>query len=286
MQVIAVTGLSGSGKSVAIRQLEDSGYYCIDNLPVDFIVPVIQSLRDRGQEKVAVSVDIRSKAAPQTALRQCQALKDLGIDVRILALTASTPALVQRFSETRRRHPLTPLNREPGDQTGLQEAIAQERSLMSLEDGFVLDTSDLTPSMLKAWIRQFINAPASEMTISFESFAFKKGIPVAADFVFDVRNLPNPYYNTALRPLTGQDKPVIDFLKSQPEVLEMVSNIETFLRKWIPGFGAQGRHYLTICIGCTGGQHRSVFVAEELYRRFSSIAGVVVRHRALKLPRI
>ena len=187
MQVIAVTGLSGSGKSVAIRQLEDSGYYCIDNLPVDFIVPVIQSLRDRGQEKVAVSVDIRSKAAPQTALRQCQALKDLGIDVRILALTASTPALVQRFSETRRRHPLTPLNREPDDQTGLQEAIAQERSLMSLEDGFVLDTSDLTPSMLKAWIRQFINAPASEMTISFESFAFKKGIPVAADFVFDVR---------------------------------------------------------------------------------------------------
>ena len=231
MQVIAVTGLSGSGKSVAIRQLEDSGYYCIDNLPVDFIVPVIQSLRDRG-------------------------------------------------------HPLTPLNREPGDQTGLQEAIAQERSLMSLEDGFVLDTSDLTPSMLKAWIRQFINAPASEMTISFESFAFKKGIPVAADFVFDVRNLPNPYYDTALRPLTGQDKPVIDYLKSQPEVLEMVSDIETFLRKWIPGFRAQGRHYLTICIGCTGGQHRSVFVAEELYRRFSSIAGVVVRHRALKLPRI
>lgn len=157
---------------------------------------------------------------------------------------------------------------------------------MSLEDGFVLDTSDLTPSMLKAWIRQFINAPASEMTISFESFAFKKGIPVAADFVFDVRNLPNPYYDTALRPLTGQDKPVIDYLKSQPEVLEMVSDIETFLRKWIPGFRAQGRHYLTICIGCTGGQHRSVFVAEELYRRFSSIAGVVVRHRALKLPRI
>ncbi len=285
MQVIVVTGLSGSGKSVAIRQLEDSGYYCIDNLPVDFIVPVVKSLEKRGQEKVAVSIDIRSRTAPQNARLELGELESLGVDLRVLALTASTPALVQRFSETRRRHPLTPLNRVPGDQTGLQEAIAKEREMMNFEDCFVLDTSDLSSATLRAWVRQFVDAPDSEMTISFESFAYKKGFPVAADYVFDMRNLPNPYYDPKLRPLTGKDAPVAEFLRGKPEVQEMISDIEAFLRKWIPSYRAQCRHYLTVCIGCTGGQHRSVYVAEELYRRFSKTAGVVVRHRALAAGR-
>lgn len=281
MQVIVVTGLSGSGKSVAIRQLEDSGFYCIDNLPVDFIVPVVQSLQASGQSRVAIAIDIRTHASPRSARAKIKELSSLGFDVRVLALTASTPALVQRFSETRRRHPLTPLERAPGDQAGLQEAIAKERSLLDLRVGQVLDTSDLSAATLRAWVRQFVEAPASEMTLSFESFAFKKGIPVAADLVFDARNLPNPYYEPELRPLTGRDKPVIDYLEKHEEVLDFVADIEHFIRKWLPSYAKQGRHYLTVCIGCTGGQHRSVYVAETLCKRFSKTEGALVRHRAL-----
>lgn len=281
MQVIVVTGLSGSGKSVAIRQLEDSGFYCIDNLPIDFIVPVVQSLQASGQSRIAIAIDIRTHANPRSARAKIKELSSLGFDVRVLALTASTPALVQRFSETRRRHPLTPLERAPGDQAGLQEAIAKERSLLDLRVGQVLDTSDLSAATLRAWVRQFVEAPASEMTLSFESFAFKKGIPVAADLVFDARNLPNPYYEPELRPLTGCDKPVINYLEKHEEVLDFVSDIERFIRKWLPSYAKQGRHYLTVCIGCTGGQHRSVYVAETLCKRFSKTEGALVRHRAL-----
>ncbi len=281
MQVIVVTGLSGSGKSVAIRQLEDSGYYCIDNLPIRFIVPVIEGLAQDGKDRVAVSVDVRSGSSPDEAAEQYRQLEARHYDLRILVLTASTPTLVRRYSETRRRHPLTPLDRNPGDQTGLQEAIMQERQLVRLEDGFLLDTTDLSASALRTWIRQFIAAPASELTLSFESFAFKKGIPVAADLVFDVRNLPNPHYDPALRPLTGKDEPVRAYFRGFPEVDAMITDIEAFIRKWLPSYRAQDRHYLTVCIGCTGGQHRSVYTAEELGRRFSGVAGTVVRHRAL-----
>ncbi|MDL2058926.1 RNase adapter RapZ [Mesosutterella sp. AGMB02718] len=281
MQVIVVTGLSGSGKSVAIKQLEDSGFYCIDNLPVDFIVPVAKALDSSGQRHIAISVDVRTHAAPQKAKEKLSELRHLGYDVKVLALTASTPAIVQRYSETRRRHPLTPLNRRPGDQTGLQEAIAKERAQMDLQVGEVLDTTDLSPSTLRAWIRQFINAPASEMTLSFESFAFKKGIPVAADLVFDARCLANPYYEPGLRELTGKDAPVIEFLEKKTDALKFVGHIEEFIRTWLPAYMSQDRHYLTVCIGCTGGQHRSVYVAEALFRRFARTPGAVVRHRAL-----
>lgn len=281
MQVIVVTGLSGSGKSIAIRQLEDSGFYCIDNLPVAFIVPVVRSLGEGGQDRVAISVDIRTRANPREAREKLSELMGLGFDVRVLALTASTPALVQRFSETRRRHPLTPLSREPGDQSGLQEAIARERALLDLRIGQVLDTSDLSASTLRAWVRQFVQAPASEMTLSFESFAFKKGIPVAADLVFDARNLPNPYYEPELKRLTGKDAPVIAYLERHSEVKAFADDIEAFIRKWLPSYRRQGRHYLTVCIGCTGGQHRSVYVAETLCRRFAGTEGAVVRHRVL-----
>lgn len=281
MQVIVVTGLSGSGKSIAIRQLEDSGFYCIDNLPVDFIVPVVKSLQAAGQSQVAIAIDIRTHATPKTARGKIQELTQLGFDVRVLALTASTPALVQRYSETRRRHPLTPLERMPGDQSGLQEAIAKERALLDLRIGQVLDTSDLSASTLRAWVRQFVKAPASEMTLSFESFAFKKGIPVAADLVFDARNLPNPYYEPELRRLTGRDQPVVDYLEKYEDVKSFVGDIEQFIRKWLPSYAKQGRHYLTVCIGCTGGQHRSVYVAETLGKRFAATEGAIVRHRAL-----
>jgi len=194
---------------------------------------------------------------------------------------------VQRYSETRRRHPLTPLDRKPGDTAGLQEAIAEERGRMDLQIGQVLDTSDLSVSTLKSWIRQFVGAPESEMLLAFESFAFKKGIPVAADLVFDARCLPNPYYEPQLRELTGRDRPVAEFLEQKSEAREFVNGIEAFVRRWLPSYAAQGRHYLTVCIGCTGGQHRSVYAAEALCRRFEA-TGAVVRHRALaakkKLP--
>ena len=281
MQIIVVTGLSGSGKSIVIRQLEDSGYYCIDNLPVAYITPVIDSLHADGLTRVAVAIDSRTRANPGAPRKKIQELKEKGYSVKVLSLTASTPCLVQRFSETRRRHPLTPLDREPGDQSGLQEAIKQERAISDLQIGFLLDTTDMSTGTLKKWVRDFIQAPPSELTISFESFAYKKGIPVAADFVFDVRNLPNPYYQKELRPLTGKDAPVQQYLEADELTSEMLDDLDQFIRKWIPSYRNQGRHYLTVCIGCTGGQHRSVYIAEKLFERFAQIAGVVVRHREL-----
>ncbi|HBZ57984.1 MAG TPA: RNase adapter RapZ [Sutterella sp.] len=283
VRLVVVTGLSGSGKSIAIRQLEDSGFYCIDNLPVSFLTRVASDLRDHGHTRVAVSVDARSKSSIPLAKEQLANLASDGWDVRTLFLTASSPCLVRRYSETRRRHPLSLPNASGMQEKTLSEAIAFERELLSpLAIGAcIIDTSDLPANTLREWVRRFSDAPESMMTIAFESFAFKHGIPVAADFVFDVRNLPNPYYDPELRPYTGRDKPIIDYLDNCSEVQEMIEDISRFIRKWLPTFESQHRHYFTVAIGCTGGQHRSVYVAETLKKRFSDISGTVVRHRQL-----
>ncbi len=284
MKLIIVTGLSGSGKSVAIRQLEDSGYYCIDNLPLSFILPVAKYLQ-QSQEYVAFAVDARSDFegyAPEKLIEELNAQKDW--DVRVLFLTASTQELIQRFSETRRRHPLTLRFSSGKEKVTLAEVITKERELLEpySVQAHVIDTTHLQSNTLRTWVKEFADAPHADLSLTFESFGYKHGIPIAADLVFDVRNLPNPYYDTQLRPLTGQDQAIIEFMQNQPMVCDMVKDITQFIEKWLPSYQATNRHYLTIAIGCTGGQHRSVYVAETLAKYFAQkMDSVAIRHRII-----
>jgi UPF0042 nucleotide-binding protein len=282
MQLIIVTGISGSGKSLAINVLEDAGFFCIDNLPVQYLLDVAMSLEREGQGKVAVSVDARVGKS-LAGLRDVVArLREQGHDLKVLFLNARTDVLVQRYSETRRRHPLTKPAADASEPT-LSESIESERELMSeIEDlGLSIDTSDLHPNTLRQWVRDVVNVDRATMTILFESFAFKQGVPLDADLLFDVRCLPNPYYTAELRPLTGLDKPVAAFLAAIPPVAKMLDDISRFLEEWLPHYVQENRHYLTVAIGCTGGQHRSVYLVEALARRFSPTERVLVRHRAL-----
>ena len=282
MQLIVVTGLSGSGKSIALRQLEDLGYYCIDNLPGNYLVPVAEHLHSVGRDLLAVSLDSRSDASIPEISKSFKTLKEHNVDIRVLCLTASTDALVQRYSETRRQHPLS--QRSASGPETLVEAIEKERKMLEPFVGFshIIDTTGMLPNTLNPWIRNFVRAKKGRILLTFESFGFKRGLPMASDLVFDVRCLPNPYWEEDLRKYTGKDQPVIDYLRSKPEVQEMISDIQNFVEKWLPSYEAQNRHYLTVSIGCTGGQHRSVYIAETLARHFSkSYEGVIVRHRTL-----
>ena len=284
MKLIIVTGLSGSGKSVAIRQLEDSGCYCIDNLPLSLVIPVAKSLQ-QTQEFVAFAVDARSDFegyAPKKLIEELNAQKDW--DVRVLFLTATTQELIQRFSETRRRHPLTLRFSKNKEKVTLAEVINKERELLEpySVQAHVVDTTHLQSNTLRTWVKDFADAPHADLSLSFESFGYKHGIPIAADLVFDVRNLPNPYYDPQLRPLTGKDSPIIEYMQKQPAVNEMVADITHFIEKWLPSYQATNRHYLTVAIGCTGGQHRSVYVAETLAKYFAEkTASVTIRHRII-----
>lgn len=289
MQLIIVTGISGSGKSLAVTVLEDAGYFCIDNLPVRYVLDVALSLEQEGHTKVAMSIDARV-GTRLTGLRDTvRQLRAQGHDVKVLFLNARTDALVQRYSETRRRHPLTlPGRSGEGTETHvfaptLEESIERERELMAeIEDiGTSIDTSDLHPNTLRQWVRDLVRTDRASMTLLFESFAFKHGVPLDADLVFDVRCLPNPYYDVQLRPLTGLDQPVKDFLAPLDSVQKMIADITRFITDWLPSYVQDNRHYLTIAIGCTGGQHRSVFVSQALAEHFARTERVLVRHRAL-----
>jgi RNase adapter protein RapZ len=282
MQLIIVTGISGSGKSLAINVLEDAGFFCIDNLPVQYLLDVAISLEREGQSKVAVSVDARVGKSLAGLREVVTRLRDQGHDLKVLFLNARTDALVQRYSETRRRHPLTTPAADDSGPT-LSESIERERELMSeIEDlGLSIDTSDLHPNTLRQWVRDVVEADRATMTLLFESFAFKHGVPLDADLVFDVRCLPNPYYTAELRPLTGLDKPVATFLAAIPPVGKMLDDISRFLEEWLPHYVQENRHYLTVALGCTGGQHRSVYLVEALARRFAPTERVLVRHRGL-----
>ncbi len=282
MQLIIVTGISGSGKSLAINVLEDAGFFCIDNLPVQYLLDVAISLEREGQSKVAVSVDARVGKSLAGLREVVTRLRDQGHDLKVLFLNARTDALVQRYSETRRRHPLTTPAADDSGPT-LSESIERERELMSeIEDlGLSIDTSDLHPNTLRQWVRDVVEADRATMTLLFESFAFKHGVPLDADLVFDVRCLPNPYYTADLRPLTGLDKPVATFLAAIPPVAKMLDDISRFLEEWLPHYVQENRHYLTVALGCTGGQHRSVYLVEALARRFAPSERVLVRHRGL-----
>ena len=283
MRLVLVSGMSGSGKSVTIRLLEDIGYYCIDNLPPQFLSDVCEYLSANGHLHVAVSVDARSEGPIAQLPGVLSALRTFGHDVRVLFLTASNASLVQRFSETRRRHPLSRGASSDLREPTLEESIQQERERLAPLDclGHVIDTSDLPPSTLRQWVREFVDGPRSDLTLAFESFAFKNGVPVAADLVFDVRNLPNPHYDPRLRPLTGLDPEVSELLSNAPEARAMIDDIAGFIERWLPSYVQDARNYLTVAIGCTGGQHRSPYVVEQLASRFAARERVLVRHRVL-----
>lgn len=279
MQLVLISGLSGSGKSIALNALEDAGFYCVDNLPANLLGALMEQLREEGHGRVAVAVDMRSGASIAALPRELDALTAQGVDLRFIFLDSRDATLIQRFSETRRRHPLA-----DGNAT-LAEAIAREREGLSAiaELAHRIDSSDLHPNALRNWVKDFLALNAAQgLTVLFESFGFKYGIPLDADLVFDVRCLPNPHYEASLRPLTGCDQPVIDFLEAQPEVLKMREDIRRFLADWLPSFVSDNRSYLTVAIGCTGGQHRSVYFAQWLSLQFAQAVRVLVRHRSLR----
>ena len=282
-EVVLVTGISGSGKSVALHALEDAGFFCVDNLPPELLRPFIRLEHDRFTNRVAVAVDVRTAGSLPHLLPLIDDLRSEGLRVRPLFLDASTDALVRRFSETRRPHPLSTLAKGDDSARALTDAIELERELLAdmREISTVIDTSQLRPAVLRNWIRSLVGAREAHLTLVFESFAFKNGVPLDADFVFDVRVLPNPYYIRELRPLSGRDAPVATYLENQPEVREMVAQIEGFLQHWLPSFEDDQRSYLTVAIGCTGGQHRSVYCVEMLARRFEGRHATLLRHREL-----
>jgi UPF0042 nucleotide-binding protein len=277
-EVVLVTGISGSGKSVALHALEDSGFFCVDNLPPELLRDFLRLENQRRDRRIAIAVDVRSAGSLPHLLPLLDQLKSEGVGVQPIFLDATTAALVRRFSETRRSHPLA-------DRGALVEAIELERQLLADLRALstVIDTSQLRPTQLRAWMRELVGAGASRMTLVFESFAYRHGVPLDADYVFDIRVLPNPHYVRELRPLTGRDAAVGAYLEAQPEVREMLAQIEAFLRRWLPAFEADQRSYLTVAIGCTGGQHRSVWFAERLAEAFGAEPQALVRHRELDL---
>ena len=282
-EVILVTGISGSGKSVALHALEDAGYFCVDNLPPELLRDFIRLEHERLTHRVAVAVDVRTASSLPGLVPLIDELRSEGVHVRPIFLDASTDALVRRFSENRRPHPLAAVPGGGDGSRALIEAIELERDLLSdlREVATVIDTSQLRPALLRSWVRSLVGARETALTLVFESFAFKHGVPLDADYVFDVRVLPNPYYIRELRPLTGRDAPVASYLEAQPEASEMLGQIEAFLQRWLPSFEDDQRSYLTVAIGCTGGQHRSVYSVEWLARRFEGSYATLVRHREL-----
>jgi RNase adapter protein RapZ len=290
LEVVLITGMSGSGKSVALRALEDAGYYCVDNLPPELLLSFVALEQQSSATRVAIAVDVRSATALPLVPAQLKALQQQGVTVRPLFLDATTDTLVRRFSETRRRHPLSG-NRPDAQpdapahdrQHALVDAIELERELLAdlREQAHVIDTSVIRSSQLQAHVKSLLSAPLSQLTLVFESFAFKRGIPVDADFVFDVRMLPNPHYEPALRDLNGKDQAVIDYLRQHADVEQMYAHIEAFLAHWLEPLARDHRSYVTVAIGCTGGQHRSVYLVEKLAGAFGQRWIALKRHREL-----
>jgi UPF0042 nucleotide-binding protein len=293
-EVVLVTGISGSGKSVALHALEDAGFFCVDNLPPELLRDFLRLEQGRSKRRVAIAVDVRSAGSLPHLLPLMQELRSEGVTIRSLFLDASTDALVRRFSETRRPHPLSEeqgdeapnrrrSDRAPDGRRALVDAIELERQLLAelRETSTVIDTSQLRPAQLRIWMRDLVRAGGSRLTLVFESFAFKRGVPLDADYVFDVRMLPNPHYIPELQPLTGRDEPVALYLGAQPEVTDMMMQLDAFLSRWLPSFEDDQRSYLTVAIGCTGGQHRSVYFVESLAYRFGGRVPTLIRHREL-----
>ena len=284
LSLIVISGRSGSGKSTALNVLEDMGYYCIDNLPVSLLTPLITRLSsDLTISKISVSIDARNIADDLVLFPGIlQGFDGAIVEPTVIFLDSASPTLVKRFSETRRKHPLS------NQVTDLHEALELESKLLDpIADlaALTIDTTSLTIHELRDEIRTRVARETHEFALLFLSFAYKRGVPVDADLVFDVRCLPNPHWEPDLRSLCGLDEPVQDYLNHQPEFIEMFTDLSGYLNKWLPRFEANNRSYLTVAIGCTGGQHRSVFMCQKLFDSYrSSFANVQVRHRELNAP--
>lgn len=285
MHLVIISGRSGSGKSTALHVLEDAGFTCIDNLPLGLLPHLIQD-NSQASKRYAISLDARTPCALLNQFESfyLQYLQNVDhVRCHILFLDASEDVLIHRFSETRRKHPLTSAHID------LRSAIIQERELLSpIADAatYAFDTSEFTIHELKEHVFQWLNnfVATNEMTLQFLSFGFKKGIPSDADLLFDVRCLPNPHWHPSLRPLTGLDKEVADFLSAQPLVNDMYGDIEAYLKRWLPQYKTNQRRYMTIAIGCTGGKHRSVYLSQRLADCFSSQrSNTLVTHRDIPI---
>ncbi len=286
LQIVLITGMSGSGKSVALHALEDVGFFCVDNLPPELLVPFVELEKAHRASRVAIAIDVRTATSLPLLPEQLSALQKQGIIVKSLFLDATTGTLVRRYSETRRKHPLSQSTSEHSalDQRRvLVDAIELERELLAVlrEQAHVIDTSILRSSQLQGYVKALISTPGEQLTLVFESFSFKRGVPDDADYVFDVRMLPNPHYEPELRHLTGLDQPVAAFLQDQADVVQMLDHIQQFLNHWLDALARDHRSYVTVAIGCTGGQHRSVYLVERLVKLFADKWVTLKRHREL-----
>lgn len=281
LELVLITGMAGSGKSVALRALEDAGYFCVDNLPPELLLQFVQLEERHARRRVAIAMDVRSANALPQVPQQLDELVQRGIAVRPLFLDATTDTLVRRFSETRRRHPLSRPDVDGDEHRALVEAIELEREMLAelRQRAHVIDTSVLRSAQLQEYVKSLLSAPLAQLTLVFQSFSYKRGIPVDADYVFDVRMLPNPHYEPELRDLTGMDLPVIEYLRQHDEVEDMFADISAFLNHWLPSLARNHRSYVTVAIGCTGGQHRSVYLVERLAQAFGENWTTLTRHR-------
>lgn len=286
MNLVLVTGMAGAGKSIALRGLEDAGYFCVDNLPPELLQELIALQYQRGTERMAVAIDARSVRSLPALAGVLEQLQAKGVQVQQLFLDASDEVLVRRFSETRRRHPLSGSHLDAGDMSVLQAIAAERQLLQSIREAekvHVLDTSHLRSAQLLDHIKQFLSRGSDSLTVVLQSFGFKHGLPLDANFVFDVRMLPNPFYETALRPLTGRDAAVAQYLAEHESVQQMQAHILAFLQPWLPAMAAEHRSYVNVAIGCTGGQHRSVYLVEQLHTALSADWPSIKRHRELSV---
>ena len=281
-KLIIVSGMSGSGKTIAMRTLEDLDYYCVDNLPGSLLPAFVAEVSQAGlHPKLAVGIDVRNRAKDLNVLPQVLAdVAKEGIEPHLIFLDTPDEVLFKRYSDTRRRHPLT------GEGVSLADAIARERKLLkplsSIADR-VINTGDFNVHQLRRLIATEFGMAGGPLSLLFESFAYKRGVPHDADFVFDARCLPNPHWDAQLRPLSGRDRPVREWLEAKPDVTKYLGDVQQFLDAWLPRFEAENRSYVTICIGCTGGRHRSVYLAERLAEHFrQKREQVLTFHRELE----
>ncbi|GKS83254.1 RNase adapter RapZ [Acidovorax sp. SUPP1855] len=282
LEVVLITGMAGSGKSVALHALEDAGYYCVDNLPPELLAAFVALEHQHHGNRIAIAMDVRSATALPLVPQELKRLRGEGVVVHSLFLDATTDTLIRRFSETRRRHPLSRDEWTEG-QRALLQTIELERELLAelREQSHVIDTSAIRAAQLQGYVKSLMPALPGQLTLVFQSFAFKRGVPVDADYVFDVRMLPNPHYEPTLKALTGKDQPVIDYLQHQADVKLMQEHIAQFLSHWLEPLAQNHRSYVTMAIGCTGGQHRSVYLVERLAAHFSQRWTTLRRHREL-----
>ncbi|MFZ2738698.1 MAG: RNase adapter RapZ [Burkholderiaceae bacterium] len=286
MEIVLITGMSGSGKSVALNALEDAGYFCVDNLPPELLLSLVELQREQGARRLAIAIDVRSATSLPLVPQHFATLRQQGVMIKSLFLDASTDTLVRRYSESRRKHPLSQKGVSAinfDQQRALVDAIEQERILLAdlREQAQLIDTSLIRSSQLQGYVKSLISAPADQLILVFESFSFKRGIPAEADFMFDVRMLPNPHYDDDLRALTGRDPAVAQFLAQQTEVAQMLVHIKQFLEYWMVSLARDNRSYVTVAIGCTGGQHRSVYLVEQLASALSQQWFTLKRHREI-----